>query len=178
MRRLIGLSAAAAMAIWLMAGAAPAWSQSSGSVTATVVVQGSACITITPTTFSYVASGLSTSTAPVTTLPSSAKPSAANCSTVTQNFLARGGPAMGTGASWTLETAFNCDVPQINMYKHEVKPLSGSFTALTATNQTWESAVPANASRTLDTRLTMPCDGSNGVGQTISIPVTITAVAP
>ena len=176
MRRLVSLGAFALVVIWLVINAGPASGQGTGNVTATVQVQAAACIMISPTSFTYAASSFSTSTAFTTSLPTSTKPSVTSCSTATQNFLAKGATATGSGANWALHTTFNCGIPETNRYKHEFKPAGGDFTPLTTTDQAWESAVPASSSRTLDTQLTMPCTASDGVGQTMSIPVTITAV--
>jgi hypothetical protein len=176
MPRLLGLGAFDFALTLFLLNAGPTWGQGSGNVTATVQVQAAACITINPNSFTYAPAPLSTSTAFSTTLPSSTKPSLSNCSTAPESFLARGGSATGAGATWTLETSFNCGVPQINMYRHEARPSGGSFFSLSTTDQTLETDVPASNSRTLDTRLTMPCTGSDGVGTTMTLPITITAV--
>jgi hypothetical protein len=176
MPRLLGLGAFVFALTLFLLDAGPTWGQGSGNVTATVQVQAAACITINPNSFTYPATALSTATSVNTALPNSTRPSLTNCSTATESFLARGGSATGTGATWSLESSFDCSVPQVNMYKHEARPSGGSFFALSTTDQTLETDVPTSNSRTLDTRLTMPCAGSNGVGTTMTLPITITAV--
>jgi hypothetical protein len=177
MRRLVGLGVIAATAVWLAVTAGPTFGQSpSGTVTATVQVQAAACITINPTSFAYSPAGLSSTATMVTTTASGTKPVVTNCSTAVENFLVKGGDATGNGGvTWELANTFDCGVPQTNKFKHEIKPATGSFFIMTDTPNTWETSVAANGTRTVDTRLTMPCTGSNGVGITMSTPIIITA---
>ena len=179
MRRLVGLGALALSALWLAVTAGPALSQSpNGTVTATVQVQAAACITVNPTSFAYPAAPLSNATAPsqVVPAPTTTKPVATNCSTAAENFLARGGSATGGGATWTLISSIDCSAGTADQYRHDVRPSGGAYTALSTTDQAWESSVAPSNTRTLDTRLTMPCTGSGGVGQTMSMPIVLTAI--
>lgn len=179
MRRIIAFSAFVVSILWLLLSAGPAFSQSpNGTVTATIQVQAAACITVNPISFAYPAAGLSTPTAPtqVTPAANTTKPVATNCSSAAQNFLARGGTASGSCASWSLISSIDCSTGNINEYRHDVRPSGGMFTPLSTVDQAWETSVAASSTRTLDTRLTMPCPGSNGVGQTMSLPIILTAV--
>ncbi|MGH2583849.1 MAG: hypothetical protein ACRDJE_02940 [Dehalococcoidia bacterium] len=158
--------------------AGPTFGQSNGTVTATVQVQAAACITINPTSFAYPASGLSTASALNQVVPAvgTNKPVATNCSSVSENFLAQGAAATGQGAIWQLVQSIDCTIGNTNQYRHDVRLTSGSFGALSTTDQTWQSNIPANNTKTLDTQLTMPCTGSDGVSVTMSMPIVITAV--
>lgn len=177
MRRSIVLGALLVSIAWLTATAGPALGQSAGTVTATVQVQAAACITINPSNFTYPPAGLSTAASPVTITANSVKPVVTSCSTGTQNLLAKGGAATGGGATWNLAGTYDCSAPQIDLYRHEIRQLStNSYISLSTADQTWEELVPSSNSRTVDTRLTMPCTGSSGVGSTLSMPIVITAV--
>jgi hypothetical protein len=179
MRRSIVLGALVVSVAWLAVTAGPALGQSNGTVTATVQVQAAACITISPTSFTYAPAQLSTTAGLVTTTPNSTKPTVTSCSTATQNYLARGGTATGGGgASWQLANSVDCGVPDIDKYRHEIKPETSAYFPLSTTDQTWESGVVQSATRLVDTRLTMPCTGSSGVGTTMSMPIFVTAVVP
>jgi hypothetical protein len=165
------------LAVFLALSAHPTFGQSGGTVTATVQVQAAACITISPTSFTYTAAGLSPSGSLTITNPSGTKPTVTSCSAGSQNFVARGNSATGGGFTWTLTNALDCSTgTQTNEYRHQLNTSTGSSISLTTTDQTWEMAVPAGNNRTLDGRLTMPCTGSNGVGQTMSMPIIVTAV--
>src|SRR5215207_2120386 len=172
-RRLVVVGVLVISVAWLAFTAGPALGQGrpNGTVTATVQVQAAACIQISPTSFTYAPAGLSTTGAFITTLPNSTKPVVTSCSSGNQNFLARGGTATASGTSWDLASAFDCSAPEVNKYKHELKPAAGSYTPLTSSDATWETAIGMSATRTVDTRLMMPCTGSNGVGQTVSMPI-------
>lgn len=177
MRRLTGLGVLLLTVAGLLLTAGPAWSQSpNGSVTATVQVRAAACITVAPSTFSYAPAVLSTASGLVTTTPNSTRPVATNCSSSPENFLARGGTATGSGATWDLVSSLDCGGGGTNQYRHDLKPASTSYAPLQTTDQTWETGVAASGTSLVDTRLTMPCTGSNGVGQTMSLPIVITAV--
>ena len=120
------------LAVFLALSAPTVLGQSGGgTVTATVQVQAAACISFTPTSFTYAAAGLSSTGSPSATLPSSTKPVVTNCSSATENFLAKGGSATGTGATWTLASSPGaCDAPVLNQYQHELRPGGGSFLSL------------------------------------------------
>jgi hypothetical protein len=76
-----------------------------------------------------------------------------------------------------LVSSINCVSSPTNQYRHVILDQSQSPVALQSTSDiTWQSNVVTGNSRTLDTQLTMPCVGSGGVGATISIPITITAI--
>ena len=176
MRRVILLGALAVGIVWGAATAGPTFGQSNGTVTATVLVQAAACITISPSSFAYAPAGLSTTASLVTTLPNSTKPTVTSCSTGTQNLLAKGGTATGGGATWSLANGLDCSVPDTDKYRHELRPAAGSFFTLTTDDQAWEGGISQGGTRLVDTRLTMPCTGSSGVGTTMSMPIVVTAV--
>jgi len=184
MRRFATLGALAFGVVWTVLVAGPTFSQTpDGTVTATVNVNIGPCIAIDPTSFTYASSGFSSGGTNTTTLPNTTKPVVTNCSNQTENILARGGDAAGTGAAWTLTGgSVNCVTQDLNTFRHEVKQTSTTdYMALTATNQLWESSVlstTGNKTRTLDGRLTMPCTGSTGGGQTMTMSIFLTAVIP
>jgi hypothetical protein len=176
MHRLLAYGVFGLLAVGLALSARTTFGQSGGTVTATVQVQAAACITINPSSFTYAAAGLSTASSPTVTSPSGPKPTVTSCSSAAQNFAARGGSATGSGATWTLTSTLDCGTNPANEYRHQLTTSTGSSISLTTTDQTWEMAVPASNNRILDGRLTMPCTGSNGVGQTMSMPIVLTAI--
>jgi hypothetical protein len=176
MRRLVGLGGIALAAGWLILTAGPGWAQSpSGNVTATVQVQASACITISPTSFTYPPSGFNSGGSPAILVPTGNIPVVTSCSTGTQDYLAKGGNATGASATWQLTALVDCTGAQADLYRHQVLG-TGPSISLSTTDQTWEDDVPAGAMRNLAGRLTMPCTGSSGAGVTMSLPITVTAV--
>ena len=181
MLRFIALAAPALTAVWLLVSAGPTFGQSpNGTVTASVTVNVGPCISLSATSFTYAPAEFSTSQTTRTTLPNSARPVVTNCSNQSERILARGSTASGANnASWDILTSFNCANIETNKYKHELKLADGvSYLALTATDQAWESGVAANDTRTVDGRLTMPCNGSSGAGQTMTMPIFLTAAIP
>jgi hypothetical protein len=184
MLRLATLGALTFGVVWTVLVAGPTFSQTpDGTVTATVQVNIGPCISIDPTSFTYAPAGFSSGGTNTTTVPNTTKPVVTNCSNQTENILARGSNASGTGALWTLTGAsINCSNPTQNTFRHEVKQSStGDYMALTSSNQTWEASVPTTAgdkTRTLDGRLTMPCTGSTGGGVTMTMSIFLTAVIP
>lgn len=178
MRRLVVVGTLLVSAAWLVLTAGPALGDGSGTVNATVQVQAAACITIAPQSFSYTPATFSSTGSLVVTTPpqGTTKPVVTSCSGGSQTFNARGGTTTG-GAMWSLASSLTCpgSNQNINLYIHEVSSTQNGFIALTITNAQWEAGVQTGANRTLDMRLTMPCTGSAGLSQTVTIPVVITA---
>jgi hypothetical protein len=179
MRRFATLGALAFGVVWTVLVAGPTFSQTpDGTVTATVNVNIGPCISVAPTSFVYAPAGFSSSQ-PVTTTPSGTKPIVTNCSNQAENILARGSAATGPGgAAWELQGGVLQCSSGPDKYRHEIHQLGGSTMPLTLVNQTWEGSVPATGSdtRVLDGILTMPCTGSTGGGQTMSMSIFLTAV--
>lgn len=157
-----------------------------GTVLATVQVSVGPCINVAPTTFTFAPEGFSSAGNTRTTIPAatSTKPVVTNCSDRSETILAKGGEATGSGSAWQLVSSFDCSGGSSNQYKHQLKQQASggahSF-LLTETPQPWEAAVSSTAgasARTVDSLLTMPCTGSDGLSTTRTIPIYLTAVIP
>jgi hypothetical protein len=151
----------------------PAFGADNGTVTATVSVQDVPCMTVTSSGIDYgakVFSGASPvqATGTITSI--------GTCSSAAQTVWVKGASATATGVTWTLVAGLAC--PTTNQYVHEVdNPNSpASFVPLTNTNQNFGTfnAQPHSIPN-IPTRLTMPCTGSAGAGQTISTQILFSA---
>jgi hypothetical protein len=178
MKRLIGLTALllAIGSVGLTAG--PAFSQSSGTVPATVTV-ASPCVTVPSTAIDYGTQGFaSTGTGERTSTGAAFQ--VTNCG-LSQEFISVAGQDMTGGtATWTLGNNSQTTCFQdggttltLNRYKHEVADGTTPY-LLTTTNQSL-GVLSASASKTLTPKLYMPCSGSDGDGATMITAITFTA---
>jgi hypothetical protein len=160
----------------LFAGSLPAFGVDNGSVTATVNVQDVACVQITSSGITYGTKAFSTANTPVQ--GTGTITNLASCSTADQTVLVHGATATGTGATWSLVSALACPTP--NQYVHEVDNPNtlGGFLQLASGNITFGSLAGNSSFGSIPTRLTMPCTGSNGAGQTMSTQIVFTATVP
>ena len=159
--------------------AVPVFGADSGTVNAQVSAGVTACITTTTDaansnvdfgTLSFNATGAS--------VVSNGSPSitVANCGSTTQSLFARGTDATGTSATWTLTNGTVCDTSGTpNQYRLGINPLAGPLW-LTTTNLNVASQM-VSGSNTYVPNLVMPCTGSQGNGQTMTMSYIFTATA-
>jgi hypothetical protein len=165
----------AVAALALGASAVPVFAADSGTVNAQIVVGGTACLTVS----SSVDFGTAQFQAPGSNGAIVGTPSVAvtSCSTATETILARGTDATAPGVQWTLATAAPCPIaaPTTNQYSLGLRLTGGSDTYLSTTNASLGS-VAANGTLTRTPLMRMPCTGSAGQGQTMSMSYVFTAI--
>lgn len=152
----------------------PVFGDTGGTVPATVTVPAAVCVTVDTTPISYG------------TLPFSPDGSASvsnrsvggvtSCSTVNQDLAVAGANATGNlGASWDLVAAGSCPGMGIDKFKHVIQDPDSSFLGLTTTGQILTLLSPSEVIGSLTTDFIMPCQGSEGAGQTMSTSIIFTA---
>lgn len=165
-------------------GAGPAFGDSTGTVTATVTVQGVPCVLLGTSNVNYGTLNFSSGTTSVTAV--SPQFSIQNCSTATETLLARGTDAHSTTTAdtWALSTTFvpstvaPCSSLPLNTFRHvAAQPISPGIVPLTTTDVFYDS-LAAGQTGNATTVITMPCQGSVGAGQTMTTDVIITATVP
>lgn len=165
--------------------AAPAFSEDSGVVNATVTV-ASPCLIVPSTAIDYGTKAFaSTSTGEST---STAAPFNVTSCSQAQEIISVSGASMSSATSsavWTLSSAATTTCFQdgagqpvtLNRYKHEVT--SGTTPILLTTSNASLGVVGASGSASdtlsITPKLYMPCSGSDGVGQTMSTTITFLA---
>jgi type 1 fimbria pilin len=192
MRRRLLAAAVTLGAFALAAGAVPAFTADSGSVTVSITAAppAGACVLVSPDTvdfgtvpFSSVNSGISYASRTV---------SIQSCATGTikENVAVAGTNAVGPGGTrWTLATDLAQAGCTVDFY--EMRLLLGSAPSSILTNvidttplniRNGTTGLPfewsAGQAQDFELRLGMPCAGSNGAGQTKSLSVTFTAFVP
>lgn len=109
-----------------------------------------------------------------------------NCSALEANVYGRGTDATGASATWTLATSYLCSSGHLNKYALEVwdgpMRIAGAHaTALTTANQALyndagqQAAWPAGYSQDQRAVIYMPCTGSDGAGEEMSMQIVYTA---
>jgi hypothetical protein len=177
------VAAAAALGVTAAAALVPlsALSADTGTVNAQVVAGATACITVTsPTNGASVSFGSLAFSATPGSSQGSGSPdiTVANCSTGSESVLASGTNATGASSTWALVGALaNQCGNSLNQYRLGVRDANNTDLFLTAQNQTLGS-VAANGALTRIPRITMPCTGSSGNGQTMSMSFNFTATVP
>jgi type 1 fimbria pilin len=182
-------------AIALAASAAPAFSDGSGAVAVSVTAQAppAPCLTVTPTSVDF-------GTLPFST-PSARRESdrllvrTRNCGTAAENVSAAGTDATGPSGVWSLGD-FSQDAPasgnpcdaRPNLYflgtngsdGPDVHLESNPITKTARLLGTYPNNAPGvwapNAAADIQLELEMPCQGSNGAGETKALTTTFTAV--
>jgi hypothetical protein len=153
------------------ASAVPVFGSDNGSVTAHVAVQAApaACITVLGTTVDF-------GTRPFNPAGSSTSAQASpiivtGCATGGMNLLARGTNATSATASWTLTADSMCPAtPVVDQYN-----LRLFNTNLTTSDSMVLPMMGPNEQVSLPPAITMPCVGSSGAGQTMSMSYVFTA---
>jgi hypothetical protein len=159
--------------------AVPVFGADSGTVNAQVNAGVTACITTTTDAAnSNVDFGTLPFNATGASVVSNGSPSitVTNCGSTTQSLLARGTDATGPSATWTLTSGSVCDTSgTVDQYKLGISTVA-TPTWLTSTNLGIGSQATAS-STTYTPRLVMPCTGSQGNGQTMTMSYVFTATA-
>jgi hypothetical protein len=182
-RRLITTAciAAALFAGMLAVAATPASTANTGTVNAVVLVGVSPCITISsPPSGSAVDYGnlAFSTTGGLSEASGTPDITVASCANASETVFASGTNATGTNASWTLTTnlAPNQCGNALNQYRLGLR-VNANDLFLTTTNQPL-GALAANGSLTRTPRITMPCSGSGGNGQTMNMSFNFIATIP
>jgi type 1 fimbria pilin len=181
-KHLVGTLVAAAVA--LAACAAPAFTADSGTLTVSITAQAPAapCLTVTPGNVYFDTRPFSISSA----ISVGAKTiTVNNCGTVSQNLLGSATDATGPGGSWT-PRAFGPNpnpCAALNQFYLSIIAFGGPGTYLYMTgtaapvlvSDTGPPAVFPVGDKEFLMQFTMPCQGSNGAGETKTLSVTLTA---
>ena len=178
MRRILLLLTAAALAAgYFVLSALPASGETSGQVTASVQVDVAApCITLDNTAISFGTLPFSTATS---IYQNSGSPDVTytNCSSRAEQIFVRGSDATGTGnALWGLVSdAALC--PNLDRFNAAVWPAGDEAgrVNLTTSEQLLRST-DAGASQPTHAYIWMPCTGSTGAGQLMTMSINFTAV--
>jgi hypothetical protein len=162
------------------APALPVFAADNGTVSAQVIAGGTACLTVPSSVDFGTAAFLAAGTQTVTT--GSPNIAVSSCSTATETVLARGTDATAPGVVWTLTTTAPCPLaaPTTNQYNLGLRPIGGTGTTdvfLSGTNGSL-GTVAANTTLTRIPIMRMPCTGSAGAGQTMSMSYVFTATVP
>ena len=190
MRKRLLFTVAALAVAGLAAGAVPAFTADSGSVTVTITAQPAAtpCITVAPTTLDFGTLAFSTAG----TLSrrfiggTGVSPTATNCGTADQTMTITGSNANSTSGSWTITGAADGTNPcptlnQFNLTGHreadanqEIR-LTTSPVLVRAVGGIGPYVQGPGLSDNFGFTLNMPCQGSNGAGEQKTLTVTLTA---
>ena len=164
------------------ASAVPVFGADSGSVNAQVTVQQApaACITVPTTTVDF---GTRPFNPPGNSNTSSAAPiTVTGCATGGngQRLLARGTNAIGADASWELTTAPVCvadgaQVFRTNRFNLWLSGGPSGTVQLAATDSVVRPQMGPVEEFSASPTITMPCEGSSGAGQTMSMSYIFTA---
>lgn len=171
----------------IIAAAVPAFSGSSGAVSATVSV-ASTCVTVTPATVSFGALPFSAPGGDSSWARQSI--TATNCSSGNESYFAKGSNAQGSTSTWSLNQQSDthlvpnpCSLtPGTNQYQAGLgaTTMFPDFTFVGTTdvpmNGTWATAT-ANEVKNGSAEVVMPCQGSSGAGETMAFTLTIIAVS-
>ncbi len=168
----------------IIAAAVPAFSGSSGAVSATVSV-ASTCVTALPASVNFGVLPFTSNT------PSYGQQTVTvtNCSSGSESYLAKGTDAQGSTTTWSLAQPSDTHIapspcsltPGTNQYQAGLgaATLYPNFTFLgtvnSAMNGTWGSATAGEIKNGM-AEVIMPCQGSGGAGETMAFTLTITAV--
>lgn len=182
-KHLVGTLVIAALA--LAASAAPAFTADNGTVTVSITARAPAapCLTVTPGAVDFgtlpfsanAGSGLSEGEANIT---------ANNCGTAGQNLLGSTTNATGPGGSWT-PTAYNGTIDpcaalnrfylSIFGFTTPAMYMTGTAAPVLASLGGPPAVFPAGDAKVFRLTITMPCQGSNGAGETKTLSATFTA---
>jgi hypothetical protein len=191
MRTRLLLTSAALAVAGLAAGAVPAFTADTGTVTVTINAQPAAapCITVAPTTLAFGTMAFSTAGSLSSKFVGGAgtSPTVTNCGTADQTMTIAGSDATGPSGSWTPSGAARGTNPcpavdSFNITGHREADANQDI-RLTATPALVRAVggvgpyiqgpgLTDNFGFTLD----MPCQGSNGAGEQKSLTLTFTAV--
>lgn len=190
-KRWLGTIAALAVAA-LAVGVVPAFTADNGTVTVTVSVQAPAapCLTVTPGSVDFGTLPFSASNAAVDRSQASSNITFNNCGTAGQNLLGSTTNATGPGGSWTPLAYTGAVLPcglsgtDPNQFYLDIFGFTGSPSLfMTGTPAPMLTSAggppevfPAGDPRLIRMTIIMPCQGSNGAGETKTLTATFTAV--
>jgi hypothetical protein len=159
------------------ASAVPVFGADGGPVNAQVTVQAAptACITVPASTVDFGTRQFSAPGASNTS-QSAAPIAVTGCANSNMTLFARGTNATGPSGSWTLTEEPMClTTPVIDAYNLLLeRPSEGVIRTLTTTDSFVSPMGPGEAV-SLQAAITMPCVGSSGAGQTMSMQYVFTA---
>ena len=186
------LSVAALAAGALLAGALPTLAADSGAVQATVVAQApaEACLTVSQNSLDFGSNDFSTPASETVVSEPATPYTLTSCSTDDQAFLGRTSDATGATATWTPQDPvedgnLGTDICSIGPNRFRVSTIIGgsSGTFLDGTNEALAGAgrngtdnVTAGDTRGVENSLVVPCETSDGAGETMGFVLTYTAV--
>lgn len=175
--RTIGVILSVLLAAGLYAGSSvPVFSADNGTVTATVSVQDVPCITLGVTTLNHGTKAFSSTTLVTDTKNIS---NIDSCSSAAQTLLATGSNATGSGVTWTPVATVNCSSTPKNQYRMALRnPGPPTVINLSLAAQPFGSLSADQQDFLAEATLTMPCTGSDGAGETMSMSITLTATVP
>ena len=175
-RRMWSVATVAALAIG--ASSVPVFAADNGTVNAQVIANGAACLTVSSNvdfgTAPFLAAGTTTVTVGAPNI------AVTSCSTATETVLARGTDASATGVAWTLITAAPCPIaaPTTNQYNLGLRVGGNTPDAFLSGTNASLGTVAANATLSRTPIMRMPCTGSAGSGQTMSMSYVFIATVP
>lgn len=173
--------------------AVPAYTADTGAVAVSVTAQAppAPCLTVTPGSVDFGTLPFSTNNVARSAgggLSEGHQDIAiANCGTAGQNLLGHTTDATGPGGAWTPMaddgTIHPC--PQVNRFYLELVGftvstlvMTGNTAAVGTSNGGPPAVFPAGSRHDFRLELLMPCQGSNGAGETKTLTATFTAVVP
>lgn len=171
----MGLAVLLSAALWL-----PSAAQSEDAVTASVTVQN-VSVTISPSTVDY--GTLSFEATQRSGTAASPFFTATNNGNVDEDFNVRGTDATFTGGSWTIQAAAPTCPSQTNLFQHSVIGVTsgaddGEILMTDETSGTdLATGLGANGTKDFNSKIYLPCSGSDGLGETASTTITIVATA-
>lgn len=157
------------------ASAVPVFSADNGTVNAQVSVTApaAACLTVPSETIDF--GTWSFTPAGHTTFVTASPITLGNCSTGAQTLLGRGTDANGSSATWALTTSEMCPAtPDLNKYNLGIENFGALLPVGTTDGIISGFAIGTPLSITPAIRL--PCVGSSGAGQTMSMQYVFTAM--
>jgi hypothetical protein len=175
-RAFVGCGIAAVLAFG--ASAVPVFGADNGTVNAQVTVTAApaACITLSKTEIDFSTLSFNAAGSQQFWQALGGPLTVTSCATSTQTLLARGTDAAGTGASWTLTTTAVCAAtPVLDEYNLGLTTESASQVYLSKTDASLVS-MTAGAATDYWPAIRMPCVGSSGAGQAMSMQYVFTAM--
>jgi type 1 fimbria pilin len=163
----------------LAAGAVPAFTADSGTISVSITAQAppAPCIELVGGTLvDFGTHAFSTLNQP-SSGPGDIEPSFRNCSSADEEILIHGADATGPSATWTLDPngPYPCDAGSPRNTYQLGSTVEGSTLLLANTPATLLASAAPAVEHTLALFLVMPCAGSDGAGQTLTTSVELTA---
>ena len=186
MKHLLLLASGIGVALTIfVASALPAFGGDSGTATLRVTA-AAPCLTVGADTIDFGVRPFHSGSLAANGHPGTPTITVTNCSPLAANVYGRGTNATGGSATWELVTSYLCSSGDVNKYALSVwdgpfAVAGANATALTTTNQALfndagqRAEWPAGHSQDQLAQLFMPCTGSDGVGEEMSMQIVYTA---